>query len=700
MSSGPASAQSSKVQAASSTLAYDLAILFFRGIINIFFREVRPRGSFNIPRDGPVIFVGAPHSNQFLDLLLALIVNRDSGRRPSFLVATKSMHRKVIGYLAKSLSSIPVARAADSAKAGTGKVFLSPDDPCFVFGEGTKFLEELRPKMQIMLSKAVSSAVAEVAEIISDTQLRIKSEFHSETEKSTKLVREKAEEAKSQGIDGLTFKTLPYVDQNDMFQHVYQRLREGGCIAIYPEGGSHDRTDLLPLKAGFAMMALGTMAGHPDVKVKIVPVGLSYFHAHRFRSRAVIEFGPPVDVPSELVEKFQNGGSDKREAVSKLLNQVYDALKAVTVRAPDYDTLMLIQAARRLYQPPGQHLTLGQVVELNKRFLLAYSYFKDEPRIQALRDKVLKYNRLLRDLGLRDHQVPRAQKASWKTFGLLLYRVGLLLVWTTFSLPGVVLHAPIFVTASVVSKTKAKEALAASVVKIAGRDVLATWKVLISLVMTPALYLLYAIVATVIAIKADASRNSILWTPFLVLGALPCIGYAALKFGEAGMDVLKSLGPLIIALIPGKHRYLEQLKRVRQELAKELGEAIEEFGPQIWDDFDKFRILVPSASVPPSSGKQGIWRRKSGVGAVDAQGNLLSHPMTWLDERLFGWSRSAEASREVSRAASPRGSDDEDEGDYDNLLKVSQPDGTTSEVESRRGSYADLQKLRAVGKSD
>jgi glycerol-3-phosphate O-acyltransferase/dihydroxyacetone phosphate acyltransferase len=134
--------------------------------------------------------------------------------------------------------------------------------------------------------------------------------------------------------------------------------------------------------------------------------------------------------------------------------------------------LQLIQAARRLYQPPGQHLSLGQVVELNRRFLLAYSHFKDEPRIQALRKKVLKYNRLLRDLGLRDHQVwllhqcfidsqdfnqvPRAQKASWKTFGLLVYRIILLSVWTVFSLPGVVLHAPIFVTASIVSKIKAK----------------------------------------------------------------------------------------------------------------------------------------------------------------------------------------------------------------------------------------------------
>jgi glycerol-3-phosphate O-acyltransferase/dihydroxyacetone phosphate acyltransferase len=90
--------------------------------------------------------------------------------------------------------------------------------------------------MQIMLSKAVSSSVAEVAEVISDTQLRIKSEFHTETEKNTNFVREKAEEAKSQGIDGLTFKMLPYIDQNEMYQHVYQRLREGHCIAIYPEG--------------------------------------------------------------------------------------------------------------------------------------------------------------------------------------------------------------------------------------------------------------------------------------------------------------------------------------------------------------------------------------------------------------------------------------------------------------------------------
>ena len=45
------------------------------------------------------------------------------------------------------------------------------------------------------------------------------------------------------------------------------------------------------------------------------------------------------------------------------------------------------------------------MVELNRRFLHGYSIFKDEPRVQALLNHVLKYNRLLQDLGLRDHQV-------------------------------------------------------------------------------------------------------------------------------------------------------------------------------------------------------------------------------------------------------------------------------------------------------
>ncbi|KAI6002431.1 hypothetical protein F5J12DRAFT_906317 [Pisolithus orientalis] len=636
-----------------STVTYETALMFWRIVAQIFFREVRPRGAFNIPRDGPVIFAAAPHHNQFLDgVLLSLEVYRETRRRVQYLTAAKSLKRKAVGFLARQTDNcIPVVRAIDEAKPGTGLVYLSSDDPCLVFGEGTQF------QMQIMLPKSVNSVVAEVLEVVSDIELRLKREFGSETGKGTACVREKLAETEAGGKRGLPFKILPFIDQQEMYRGVYQRLKEGGCIGIFPEGGSHDRTDLLPLKAGVSLMALGAMANDPSVKVKIVPVGLYYFHAHRFRSRAVVEFGSALDVPEELVEMFKQGGSSKREAVSKLLDLTYDGLKTVTVRAPDYDTLMLIQAARRLYKTPGQHFTLGQVVELNRRFLEGYTHFKDEPRIQKLKADVLKYNRLLRDLGLRDHQVPQAKKATWKTLSLLLYRLVILMVWAVLALPGTILNGPVIVLVSVISRRKAKEALAASVVKIAGRDVLATWKVLICLGAAPLLYTLYAVLAIAIAVKIQAPLT--------------------LKFGEAGMDVFKSLRPLILALRPGHQRDLDRVKEMRMRLSNEVVDVINEFGPKLYDDFDKVSFAFPSQLSTPGNDDPGVWRRKSSVGQVDAQGNLLIHPM---------------------RAQTPDESEEEDHWDYDHVINFipAYEDAFRGKPRSRHGSYADLQRLRTV----
>ena len=68
---------------------------------------------------------------------------------------------------------------------------------------------------------------------------------------------------------------------------------------------------------------------------------------------------------------------------------------------------------------------------------------------------------------------------------------------------------------------------------------LATWKVLISLGIAPVFYSFYAFLAAVVAIKAGAPLKYRIMTPFLVIVALPFMNYAALKFGEAGVDVLK-----------------------------------------------------------------------------------------------------------------------------------------------------------------
>lgn len=93
--------------------------------------------------------------------------------------------------------------------------------------------------------------------------------------------------------------------------------------------------------AGVAIMALGALAQDPDCGLKIIPVGMNYFHAHKFRSRAVIEFGTPLEVPPELVQKYSHG--ERRDAIGQMLDMVYNSLAAVTVTTPDYDTLMVSQ---------------------------------------------------------------------------------------------------------------------------------------------------------------------------------------------------------------------------------------------------------------------------------------------------------------------------------------------------------------------
>lgn len=87
------------------------------------------------------------------------------------------------------------------------------------------------------------------------------------------------------------------------------------------------------------------------------------------------------------------------------------------------------------------------------------------------------------------------------------------------------------------------EALAASTVKIQGRDVLATWKVLVSLAVVPLTYVFYAILAEIYVYRNDiipaeySSYKKYTFVPVMLV--LPSLGYSTLKFGEAGMDVAK-----------------------------------------------------------------------------------------------------------------------------------------------------------------
>ncbi|KAF9913958.1 hypothetical protein BX616_009248 [Lobosporangium transversale] len=387
-------------------------------------------------------------------------------------------------------------------------------------------------------------------------------------------------------------------------------------------------------------MALGALTANPSLDLKIVCCGLNYFHPHRFRSRAVVEFSDPLTVPPELVEKYRKGGADKREACGKLLDTIYDTLKNVTLNAPDYETLMVIQAARRLYKPTHRKLQISQVVELNRRFVAGYLHFKDNPKVIETKDKVMHYNTQLRYHGLRDHQV-NIYTTRRHAIELLISRIAQMVFLSILALPGALMNLPVAIVARIISNKKAKEALAASTVKIAGRDVLATWKLLVALGLMPVLYFSYSVIVFIFCGRYNISLTTRLLIAWAAWACIPFVTYASIRFGEVGIDIFKSIRPLFLSIIPGEENTINELRKSRAELQKTINQLINELAPEIYPDFDSKRILDPSPNDRPS---RAASRSASGTNLAQTIFNTMNtaaQPINqWLGiDGRFEWER-------------------------------------------------------------
>lgn len=198
---------------------------------------------------------------------------------------------------------------------------------------------------------------------------------------------------------------IPKMNSAAIYESVWKQLAKGQSLAIFPEGGSHDRTELLPIKAGVAIMALGALAQNPNLKIYIVGMGLKYFKPYKFRSEVIVEFSRPMKVQKELVDLYKNKET-KRQACSTLLKGVEGRMKEVTLSAPSYAVLQNIYLARDIYMPTkSEKLTEDQINDSYKRFFKGFNLLKDQPEAKKLLADVGLYRKELKALNLRDKEV-------------------------------------------------------------------------------------------------------------------------------------------------------------------------------------------------------------------------------------------------------------------------------------------------------
>jgi glycerol-3-phosphate O-acyltransferase/dihydroxyacetone phosphate acyltransferase len=215
-------------------------------------------------------------------------------RQAGFLTAAVSMRKKIIGTVSRAMGSIAVERPQDLKFKGAGSITVSDVK---VSGVGSIFTKELTAGATIVIDKQNLL----VASVESDTACTLK-------------------KASAIPVDTATeYKIIPKVDQDQVMETVAEKLVSGEAIGIFPEGGSHDRTDLLPLKAGVTIMALTALTRNPNLPLKIIPCGLNYFHGHRFRSEAYLDIGEAIVVPADLITKY---AINKRDACNELLDLI------------------------------------------------------------------------------------------------------------------------------------------------------------------------------------------------------------------------------------------------------------------------------------------------------------------------------------------------------------------------------------------
>ncbi|OGQ13015.1 MAG: hypothetical protein A2138_23970 [Deltaproteobacteria bacterium RBG_16_71_12] len=348
------------------------------------------------------------------------------------------------------------------------------------------------------------------------------------------------------------------VDNSAAFHALLAVLERGGAFGIFPEGVSHTRPELAPLKTGAARLALEAAA--QGIAVRIVPVGLHYRRRDRMRSRVLVQYGAPLAVDEEQLASWR---ADAQHAARMLTARLGIALRAQTINATDFETLRVLEGVRRLYQPEHVALTLAQQSEILRRLIDAWERLQHDVEVRRFFSDVAAYLLQLRALGLSDTEL-RGDPPLLVRLQRVVRHAAFLLVLVPAAIPGVLVHLPVLITA-----VWAGEALTSR------GDVRATIKMCAATLLTLGAYL--------------AIAGAVLWRDPSVEGAvragttltlLVLSGYATVRVLERQGELRRALATFVALLHLDQE--IARLAAERDRLRARLLELVDKhLGPEV-----------------------------------------------------------------------------------------------------------------------
>lgn len=117
-----------------------------------------------------------------------------------------------------------------------------------------------------------------------------------------------------------------------IFNQCKELLHNKQTLLIFPEGSHKDCRTIRPLSKGFTRIVFGALAKFPELKIHIVPVGLTYQKVTQYPSKITMIFGKPIVANSFFYPE------DIHQSARLLKEEVANQLKNITVHINNDDT--------------------------------------------------------------------------------------------------------------------------------------------------------------------------------------------------------------------------------------------------------------------------------------------------------------------------------------------------------------------------
>lgn len=269
------------------------------------------------------------------------------------------------------------------------------------------------------------------------------------------------------------------------FELCRELLQNGGSIALFPEGVSHNSPKLLPAKSGAARIALGAVSVAENSKpldLRIVPVGLFYTSKTTFRSEALLHFGEPFIVePVEL----DVDGQPTREAVKTLTVRTEEALREVTLNAESDADLHTARIAEQIFASAEMNENLGEKREFLQRFLTETSVETGGTDDKLLHQRVIEYDKKLGEHGIEPQHLSLALFSRGSVIKQALIQTWPLILLSQLAAIGTIIHFPAYRLSGFLARIYTKHD---------ADDIASTVKVLAGMVFMPLTWLIAAAV--------------------------------------------------------------------------------------------------------------------------------------------------------------------------------------------------------------